>query len=389
MEKSILSLCLLVMSAGLPAQEEQHLADWFSKGNYSVQVSYQQGGVFKTNDFVKGLNAAGVPVDFHEAWSVRLARQTTGRKLWEQLYGYPRFGIGVFAGDFRFNEIGRPNAVYGFLTGPFVRIGRWSLTYDYAIGLAFNWNLYDPVTNPFNIAIGTPVNAMVEAGFGLECRIFKHFHGGIQFGMTHYSNGGILSPNRGINNHFWKYSLRHDLFRKDPILPKQAYERHEDRNDWIVAIYTGFRKAEIPGPLNGSHRPPTIPVFATGLFGTWHRQLDYKSGVGAGIQLGYNGMSNPVFEMAGDTAMLNRRPDRRRLEFSVYPSYEITFDRFALYTEAGFYILQDPLIRYGPVFYQRIGFKYYFSRMLFASVQIRAHKFGKAQMIEWTTGCRF
>jgi hypothetical protein len=375
-----------LLARSQPAKPPQN---WFSDGRYSIQLGYQKGGVFKTNDFVSGINAAGKPIDFYQGFSFNLSRQTRGTKLWEQLYGYPRIGVGCLTADFRSEELGKPISVYGFLTGPFFRIGPFSLNYHYALGLAGNWNKYHPTANPFNRAICSDINVLVEGGIAADIRVIPRVNVTAGYALTHHSNGGIIQPNFGVNTHYWKFSARYNLYSGNPVKPVMEYEKFKPTNRYMIAAYTGFKMADMPGIWHPSGRPYRVPVWACGVFATYYRQLGYKSKIGAGIQFGYNGIYKPQFDLIGDRFFLNRKPDSRRIDLSIFPSYELTFDRFSIFAEAGFYLHRDDLIKFGPVFHQRIGFRYFFTDHLFAAVQIRAHKFGQAEMIEWTTGYRF
>jgi hypothetical protein len=380
---------LIFSIADLRPQSSLTPSGLFLNDRYSLQLAYQRGGVFGTNEFLSGLNAAGVPIDFYQTLSVRVSKQTSGTKLWEQLYAYPRYGAGVFIADFKSAELGKPVSVFGFLTGPFFRLKHFSLTYDIALGLAFHWNKYDPVGNPYNIAIGSAINSMVEAGIGAEMRVLPRLNAGIEAGLTHFSNGAIILPNRGVNNHFYKYSLRYDLFSDDPIKPRGHIEKFSGANEWILAVYSGFKEAEVPVAVIPGKKLPTLPVYAVGFFGIYQRQLDYKSRLGAGFEFGYNGLINPIFDTLSDSPRLIRKPDIRRVELSIFPSYELAFNKFSLFVQAGIYLYRHELIKISPTFYQRVGAKYYFTDHFFAAIQIRARSVAKAVMIEWTMGYRF
>jgi hypothetical protein len=79
----------------------------------SLQADYQKGYVFATNDFVRGINVESDRIYGFQTFSLKLSSQSDGEKLWEQLYKYPDWGIGIYMADF-FNpkEIGRPLALY-------------------------------------------------------------------------------------------------------------------------------------------------------------------------------------------------------------------------------------------------------------------------------------
>jgi len=363
--------------------------NWLSDEHLSIQTSYQPGKVFTTNDFLSGLNSAGVPINRYQAVSVRVARQTTGTESWEQLYRYPRYGIGLFMADFRSKELGRPFSVYGFLTDAFIRVRNFSLTYDFAIGLSFLWNPYNPATNPYNIAISTPVNSMVEAGLGAEFKLFPRVSAGAELGFNHFSNGAIALPNLGVNCSFLKYNLRYELYSDDPIKPKKPVEKFKTANEWILAYYTGINESAVPVIVPPNQKKPYETVFALGVFGIYHRQLDYKSKIGAGIELGYIGLINPTYLTNDRGVYLSRKPDIRRFEISIFPSYELVIHKFSLLAEPGFYLYRNELIKYHPVFYQRVGLKYFFTDHLFASIHVRAHHFRYADLTEWTMGYKF
>jgi len=367
------------------AEQEIRLADKY----YSLQLAYQCGKVFGTNAFLRGINAAGVPVDRYQVLSVRLACQTTGTKVWEQLYRYPRYGIGMLLADFRSKELGRPVSVFGFLAGPVFRIRHFSLTYDFAMGVSFPWNPYDPLTNPYNVATSTTVNSMIEAGIAAEARLLPRINAGIEFGFNHFSNGAVALPNKGVNCAFLKYSLRYDLYSRDPVKTTNPVKKIKPFNEWIIAFYTGFNRSAVPVRTNAVQKLDREPVFAFGIFGIYNRQLNHKSKIGAGIEFGYIGLVNPQYRNYAHGLEVNRKPDIRRLELSIFPSYELAFNHFSIFAQAGFYLYRDELIRLSPVFYQRAGFKYHFMDHYFAALQVRAYKFMIALFTECTLGYRF
>ncbi len=250
---------------------------FFQDKCYSVQLSWQDGKVFGTNVFLKGLNAAGVPINHYQVLSVRLARQTTGTNLWEQLYRYPRCGVGFFVADFHSSELGMPMAAYGFMTGPIFRLNRFSLNYDFGIGLSFNWNTYDPVNNPYNIAVSSKVNSMAEGWISAEIRLIPQLNAGLEFGFNHFSNGATILPNKGVNCCFLKYNLRYNLYSADPPEIRNQIQKFEPVNEWLIAWFNGFNESGAPQTTTPLVKQPTKPVFATGIFAIYHRQISYKS----------------------------------------------------------------------------------------------------------------
>ncbi len=386
----ILSLLFLFLAiTDVFTQSSTALKPLFSHKNYSIQVSWQDGKVFGTNEFLRGTNAAGIPINHYQVFSVRLARQTTGTKIWEQLYRYPRYGVGFFMADFHSKELGKPMSAFGFLTGPVFRSNRFSLTYNVAFGISFNWNVYDPAKNPFNIAVSSKISSMAEAGLGAEVRLLPGIYTGIETGFNHFSNGAVVLPNRGINCGFLKYNLRYDLSRGNTEKINRQIEKLKPADEWIIACYTGYNKSEAPSKIKPTVKQPTHTVFATGIFAIYHCRLNYRSKFGAGVEMGYIGLINPLYINTATGLELDRTFDIRRIDFSFFPSYELTIDKLAVFIQAGFYLYRDKLITNSSYFYQRVGCKYYLTDHLFAAIMVRAAKFMSAQFTEWSLGYRF
>jgi hypothetical protein len=94
---------LLLISISLPSQVQTDSVGNHKNGiweNISLQGVYQKGYVFATNDFLKGTNIEANRINAFQTFSLKFSTQTTGDKLWQQLYKYPNLGIGVYVADF-------------------------------------------------------------------------------------------------------------------------------------------------------------------------------------------------------------------------------------------------------------------------------------------------
>ena len=136
-----------------------------SRRLWALQTVYQNGYVFATNPFLKGINAEAEKIKAFQAFSVKLSFQTTGKNSWEQLYNFPQYGVGLYVADF-YNpeEIGVPIAVYGFFNAPFKRWDKLTFNYEIGFGATFNWRAYNPVTNQYNVAIGAGTSFLMMPG---------------------------------------------------------------------------------------------------------------------------------------------------------------------------------------------------------------------------------
>lgn len=361
-----------------------------TKKQLIIEPRVDWGKVIPTNNFVRYQNANHDGIDDYFSYSLRLAWQTKGNKLWQQLYGYPAFGIGAYSAIFKeTSELGYPIAVYGFFNGPFVRLNRFSLNYELGLGLTFNWNHFDPLTNPNNVAISAEESVYIDAGVSLKYQMSNRLAFALGYGFTHFSNGKLKMPNKGLNTQAARISLSYALKDEPVQFKRQPVPPFKDRHEWLISFYGGMQNVLYTGPdtsADPTMRGINLPVF--GVNNTINRQVDYKSKVGIGMTIGYNGSQNAtVIEEDGNLDELDV-PFKRHITVSIYPSYELAVDHLSLVIQPGFYLYRKKTTNMTPGFYQRIGVKYHFMKDYFFGVNLRANKFYKSEFIEWTIGHR-
>ena len=136
---------------------------------------------------------------------LRIGFQTTGLFDWEQLLNYPQFGFGFstfFYGNREVeNLVGQPSGVYAFLDLPFHRSrnGKFYATFDLAAGFAYDLNAYDPITNPYNDAVGSKILFYFDFDFAGNHKISQRMDLNYGLHLTHFSNGRTRTPNLGVN----------------------------------------------------------------------------------------------------------------------------------------------------------------------------------------------
>jgi len=188
----------LVPFMAFAQSDKKTYKDFFT--NLYIQGTYQNGYVFPTNDFVKGINGESETISAFHTFSMKIAKQTIGKSEWEQLYNYPYYGIGVSVYDFHNpEEIGTPIAFYGFLNAPFKRWNKLTFNYEIGFGATFNWKSFNPLTNKYNIAIGAGQSFLIDVGLNLQYNLTEHFDIESGFILTHFSNGSLKKPNFGLN----------------------------------------------------------------------------------------------------------------------------------------------------------------------------------------------
>ena len=383
----ILFLCIPLIS---PAQSDSiRKPKIVSRHLWALQTVYQNGYVFATNPFLKGINTESEKIKAYQALSVKLSLQTIGKKSWEQLYYYPQYGVGLYVADF-YNpeEIGVPLAVYEFFNAPFKRWDKLTFNYEIGFGAAFNWKAYNPVTNQYNVAIGAGESFLIDAGLYLEYLLTKRLEFAAGFSMTHFSNGALRKPNFGINTFAPKVSLKYNFFDK-PVFARQAIQKYIPENEWLISAYGGIKNVifdSVSLPVLEKYEGLYFPVF--GISGAFNRQVSHKSKIGFGATLSYNGTVNAQAAVENNELDAVDGKFNDKILLSIYPSYELVIHKASLIIQPAFYIYRKKLINQSPVFHQRIGLKYHITDHIFIGITLVDYKFHVSDFIEWNLGYR-
>lgn len=361
-----------------------------NKKYWSIGAFYQLGKVLPTNKFVRGVNTNADAIDDVQAFSIQATYQTNGKHLWERLYNFPRWGGGVYVGDF-FNrqEIGYPIALYGFFSAPFHRWGKSSLNYELAFGFTFNWEAYNASDNRYNIAIGAGETVYIDLGMNYEYDFTGRLSADLGFSVTHFSNGALKKPDFGFNTLAPRLRLRYDLQQDTPSFDRQKMPDYDPRFEYNFSAFAGtkqvfFDTANVS--LKKRYSGVYFPI--VGISTVANYQISHKSKLGIGTSFVYNGTVNAQLDVQNGEVDEVEVPFGNHLAVSVYPSYELVVNRLSLVLQHGFYVLRKKIPGKPARVYYRIGLKYHFSEPFFAGINLRANSLKQSDFIEWTVGYR-
>jgi len=357
--------------------------------NLSIQGIYQNGYVFATNNFLRGTNIEATRINAFQTFSLKFSNQTTGDKLWQQLYKYPNWGIGVYVADF-YNpeEIGFPIAVYGFFNAPFKRWDKLCFNYELGFGATFNWKSFDPVTNKYNIAIGAGESFIIDAGLNLQYNLTERIELITGFSLTHFSNGALKKPNFGINTVAPKIGLKYNFYEL-PSLVRRKVPEFQGENEWLVSAYGGAKNVifdSVSIDIMEKYEGVFFPVF--GISFGYNRHISYRSKIGFGVTVSYDGSVNAQVAIEKNELDPVDGPLTDKLQLSIYPSYELVANKVSLVLQPAFYLYRKKIKNESPNFHQRIGLKYQITDNIFVGIILRDYAFHVSDHIEWTLGYR-
>jgi len=382
---------LLFFTQAVTAAENDTVKVKNVKNFHSIAFNYNPGQVIRTHAFVKGENPSHDPYTFFHSFSLKYAIHTTGAKLWQQIYAYPIWGIGLykcyFANDH--DQLGNPASIFLFLELPLKRKQSWSLNWEMEFGFAFNWNRHQWFENHYNYPIGTNSTVYIKGGLNASFKLCKNLDLNAGFCFTHFSNGAVRLPNLGLNMAGPELELKY-IFNKRTQFIKQTIPTYLKEWEYIALLapsmkQLGFNYITETGDTNTVVYSYGILSFSTGI----NRQISHKIKFGAGVDITYNSSHG------ADIILKNGEPEKApfqstdKILLGAYASFEIVVNKLALVMQPGLYIYKKELKGYQtPLTYQRIGLKYHLWDHLLIGMNVRAFSFTKADFIEWIVGYR-
>ncbi len=349
------------------------------------QFQYQVGRLGNTNtDAIKYIES-----NPYQAFDLRYGIIGYGKKTWHQLHHFPTYGIGISKVLFqpRDNIIGNPLAAYIFYNQPVFKFRNSSISYDFSFGLAGNWKPYDEQTNPEQKAIGSAITGLLGLGVQYHFKLSGRLDGSLGIGLTHFSNGRIRSPNRGIN----LYGVNTSIFYR---LGSGGNKTHLEQD-----------RASIRYPNINSEIPtfkPRIEFYAVGSLGAVttfqdinNRSLYYLAGsisldvarhfsytgkYGVGLDWSYDESLKVVYQNDYPNGNV---PVNLLYWPGVHLSYEYMVHRWTFISQVGvnLKVVGDKGTGYG-----RLGLRYDLSKHIFLRVGLRVYKSLASDFIEWGIG---
>lgn len=327
-----------------------------------------------SNEFVEGDNLAGQPINKFQAVSVKLGWQNPGYRDWQKVYRSPYYGIGFYLGDFYTDELGYPMAAYGFLGIPIKRWKKLELFTEFQFGVTWNWNHYDSITNPKNIAIGGSLTVFLDFGVNVTYPISKNLDLGAGVSFTHFSNGGFERPNRGLNIWSPHIELKYHLKGRPDVRNTPKPGRLPRNNELIFMMGYGDHQI-VEHEMDSNY----FAVGGVGIYYLRQHSNAFKSGLGVdfnffwGLTANQDGTHGPV--------------GWDNLTVGLIYQPELIIGQLSLVGGVGIYARHHQYGNFKQL-YQRLGVKYHFTQNFSFGINIRAINFMLAEVLEFNLGYR-
>ncbi|MFN5476064.1 MAG: acyloxyacyl hydrolase, partial [Sphingobacteriales bacterium] len=333
-----------------------------------TRIAYETGMIMPVDDKeqVNALlrNSSYSSILVSNTWDV------SPSSVYSRIYRKPKLGIGIGFMNFRNQSFGKPYMLYGYTEIPINRHERrLNFTYGIGAGIAWNFNHYHKVDNPGNEAIGSSVNAHLQASFNMYYWLSDHFIMGIGTGFRHFSNGALQKPNAGINIIPLTLSLQYKILERQvtnftPELP--PFQKH-----WSYSLYNSVGAKQL---VKGE---PTVFKNLLGFNAGY--KFSYKYRIAAGFDMTYTAGSPQ--RVSGSASNFSKS-----VSYGPYLGWEwYLTNRLYIPFYMGAYIHRNPENEEENVLFQRLGVRYALvpSHALVVGVGLKSH-LGAADFIEFT-----
>lgn len=328
-------------------------------------------------------------------FDVRLGWRDFSASPFASICRHPEMGVGFqldnLAGIKAANGPGMGNiySLYGYIDRPLLVFGGFSFGYSGEFGLGFMFrNRYDPVANPWNVIISTPVNAHISLGVQAQYAISPRYDAGIGFFFNHHSNGAITFPNYGLNA--FELALRLGM-----RAPRSEEDLHRERED------DGFKRGfqfgvQVSSGIMSNEANYWRSIEEEGIWVN-DRYFKYSFEVNAlyrycrthATGLGFDLFLTPFCDKIAEHDGRGETYQPVSYGFSIL--HELSYRHFSTMVGLGRYLYHNDGLARNKILYQMVTVKYYFPQMadFYTGVILKAHKFKAAESIQFCVGKRF
>ena len=380
-KRSILCFLLLAGFAGSVAAQDLSFYAGQSKTLYDSR-------------YYPALFGEGVAPSF-PTFDVRLGWTDYTSSPFASILNHPEMGVGFqldnLAGITAANGPGMGNiySLYGYFDRPLLVLGGFRFGYSGEFGLGFMFrNRYDPVKNPWNVVISTPVNAHISLGLQAQYAISPRFDAGIGFFFNHHSNGAVTFPNYGLN----AFELALRIGMKSPRSEADLHRMPED---------DGFKRGfqfgvQVSGGIMSNEANYWRSIEEEGIWVN-DRYFKYSFEVnalykycrthasGLGLDLFVTPFCDKIAEHDG------RGETYQPLSYGISLLHELSYRHFSTMVGLGRYLYHHDGLARNKILYQMVTVKYYFPQAadVYTGLILKAHKFKAAESIQLCIGKRF
>ncbi len=319
----------------------------------------------------------------YPAFECTLMKATYGKSRWEYMYNYPFIGVSYWYSDMGNTKVmGAVHAVFPFINFPLLGKKTFRVFFRLGVGIGYLTKPYDRYDNYQNLAIGSHINGAVNLLFEGRWRIGDKFMASLGLSWMHFSNGSIKSPNYGLNMPGINVAVAYRLSKENPylrkkLLPELIPFEFDGKKVIQLDVNAGFGVKDMQSVLGVGNR-----YFVATIFTNILKPISYKSRLGLGFDISYDGSDVKILEQHG--VYPDHNIDVVKTGLTV--AYELDFSKMAIMLNAGSYL--SGMDKSDGYVYEKLALKFGITEQLFASITLKAH-YARADFIAFGVGYKF
>ncbi len=354
-------LIIILLSSGINAYSQNNRT-------FVVIPKFHYGYIMAHHESMEYIIKQRVPsVDY------MFGLQLLGNQKWQQIHNYPMVGFGYYYADLGNKTVlGEVNSLCFFIAAPFIKLKKYSLEYNFSLGLSHISKYYNHKTNYYNFAIGTPVNLHVNFNLEHKYKITNKLTLLIGVGFTHFSNAAYKMPNYGLNVTSCSFGANYFVFKQKPERIINEIPKFKKKFDLLISQSIG---------LEGSNTLSEDLYFLSNISFNFGQKFNHQGRWGVGFDVFYNNIFSNYYE----SNELNYK-QLDLIQYGTHVSYDVILGKIQFTFQFGAYLYRK-FYDYKKI-YERIGVKYMFSKHFYYHISLIAY-FGKAQNPETGFGFYF
>lgn len=313
--------------------------------------------------------------DHIRTFDVKITKATYGNKYWNQLFRYPYYGLGFYRSNLGNDDVfGFANALYAYVKVPIIgSSNKINLSYQMSMGASYLTKHFDIKDNYQNLAIGSHLNIYIGLSLQSSIPLSKRLALTNGIRVSHFSNGRMKSPNKGLNVLTGSVGLIYNINNTNQAKILMKLPDIKNKNEYSVIYAAGIKT--ISRYEEGNY-------YASSLIFDYNRNYSLKARWCAGVDLFFDESNTQYSNNTEKSNFLNSD----LYQFGIHGGHDLVFGNFSVIVNIGAYIY-TPVEVLAPV-YSRIGIRYRIKNKIITNLTLKTH-WAKASFIEWGIGYVF
>ncbi len=314
------------------------------------------------------------------AFELSLLHKTFGKREWQKTHHYPYISYNLFYSPLtQHPALGKVYGMYPALHLPLYQTYKSYISFGVGLGLGYVTKHFHPINNYKNLAIGSYFNAFINVILNYRYHISFYTDISAGIGFVHFSNGGMASPNYGINLPMVSIGLSQKispqnkrLLARRPSIPLFGYKDNRIFVYNLQFCYTTKDMGNVVGKRYNVYNSSFSIL----------KLLNKTSALGISLDGVWDYSRENILNPNSDSSL--SQPAEIFL-LGVGPTYEVRFSNFIAnigFGWDGFFSKKTDI-----EFYETLALKYLAYKNIYLLVNLKANG-GRAAFLGWGIGYR-